>query len=66
MAGKYICFWLLIKSHHRHNQTLQLSCADGSDDEEDKEYLIEVEAMKMDISDSSGDVNDERLDLVHI
>ena len=43
MAGKYIDFRpFFIKSHR-------------SDNEEDKEELIEFEAMAIDVSDSSGD-----------
>ena len=54
--GNILIFhFLSLKSHHRHNQTLQFLCEDGSDSEEDKELLIEVEAISINVSDISGD-----------
>ena len=41
---------------------LQFLCADGSDSEEDKEELIEVEAVSINVSDSSSDKDVSRVD----
>ena len=40
---------------------LQFWCADGSDSDENKEYLIEVEAMSINIFDISGDEDIARI-----
>ena len=41
-------------------------CADGSDDEEDKENLIKVEATPINVSARSGDGDVARVDFVRI
>ena len=45
---------------------LQFWCAGGSDSEKDKEELIEVEAMTINVSDSSGDEEFWRVALMTI
>ena len=45
---------------------LQFWCADGSDSEEDKEELVEVEAMSINVYESSGDKDVSRVYLMII
>ena len=45
LVNLLILHFLSLKSHHRHNQMLQFLCTYGSDSEEYKEELIEVEDM---------------------
>ena len=62
------CFSIFyhLKSHHRHNQVLQFSRVDGYDSEEDKEELIKVEAVSINVSDSSSDKDVSRIDFIII
>ena len=46
---------LFIICHHRHNQMLQFLCTDGSGDEQDKEKLIKVKDMQINVSDRIHD-----------
>ena len=63
-----ILTWHIIslKYHHRKNKMLQLWYADGSESEEDKEELIKVEAISINVSGSSGNEDDSRTALVII
>ena len=55
MTNKYINSWpFFLKFHHRHNWTLQFQCAGCSNNEEDKEELIKLEVITINVSDSSG------------
>ena len=67
MYGKSINFPLFyLKYLHRHNQMIQFLCGDGSDSDKDKEEMIEVEAIQINVSDSSGDEYFPRLYLIII
>ena len=66
LVNLLISTFFYLKYHHRHNQMLQFWCADGSDSEEDKEELIEFEAMSINVSDSSGYKNFSRVAFVII
>ena len=51
LAGKYIYLPLFsIKYSNRQNKMFQCRCSDGSDSEEEKEDLIEVEAVSINVS----------------
>ena len=52
--------------HHRHNWMLQYLCAYGYSEEKDKEELIKVEAMSINISDRSGDGDVARVSFMSI
>ena len=45
---------------------IQFQSADGSGSEEDKQELIKVEAMSINISDSSGNEDVSRVDILII
>ena len=55
-----------IKYHHRHNKMIQFQCTYGSDIEENKQELIEVEAMPINVYDISGDKDVERFAFIMI
>ena len=61
-----IFHFLFLKEYHRHNQMIQFWCEYASDSEEDKEDLIEVEAMPITVYDSSGDEDVSRFALMII
>ena len=45
LVNLLIFHFLALRYHHRHNQMLQILCADGSYSEGGKEELIKAEAM---------------------
>ena len=55
MVNLLVSHFLSIKYHHRHNRTIQFQYKIGSDSREDNKYFIEVEAIPIDVSDSSSD-----------
>ena len=66
MGNPSISHLLYLKYHHRYKQTIQFWFADGSESEEDKEELIKVEAISINVSGSSGNEDDSRTALVII
>ena len=55
-----------LKYHHRHSQIIQFWCAYGSDSEENKEELIKVEAMSINVYVSSCDEDISSIDFIII